>query len=160
MYEEDHHKEVTFNEEDIVVEEFAAQKPVLSSSPWEMDQYQNKFQNYDNLRKYETKRGLQSVLRLFWNRLPVHGEMPMAPFQFIPQFYHLIVVWYILWKQGGHSNLEGDLVRDLVTTANLKDAGLLAPYQSIDALTVKDAIRDLHYSDPPGVKEVIAQVTA
>uniref|UniRef100_A0A803QG31 Uncharacterized protein n=1 Tax=Cannabis sativa TaxID=3483 RepID=A0A803QG31_CANSA len=53
-----------------------ASQLVLNDSPWEMDQYVYLFINYNNLRKYETQRGLESVLALFWNKLSMLGERP------------------------------------------------------------------------------------
>uniref|UniRef100_A0A803Q9G1 Uncharacterized protein n=1 Tax=Cannabis sativa TaxID=3483 RepID=A0A803Q9G1_CANSA len=52
-------EEVELEEE--VLENKSAPKLVLNNNPWEMDQYMNKFRIYNNLRKYEILRGLESV---------------------------------------------------------------------------------------------------
>uniref|UniRef100_A0A803PTL2 Uncharacterized protein n=1 Tax=Cannabis sativa TaxID=3483 RepID=A0A803PTL2_CANSA len=62
--------------EEEIIEQESAPKLILNISPWEMDQLINKFRIYNNLRKYKTQWGLESVPELFWNRFSVHGEMP------------------------------------------------------------------------------------
>uniref|UniRef100_A0A803Q5T7 Uncharacterized protein n=1 Tax=Cannabis sativa TaxID=3483 RepID=A0A803Q5T7_CANSA len=132
----------------------------------------------------------------------------IAPYQFIPQVYCLLVGWmerhsndllcptssvqyvydirdYCFYtssfplkrvltltldfsiakletKQDFYDSLsEEELqVGELVTTKNLQEAGLVAPHQSIDSLTMKDSVRDLFHGDPSDVKEAIVVIIA
>uniref|UniRef100_A0A803NR16 Uncharacterized protein n=1 Tax=Cannabis sativa TaxID=3483 RepID=A0A803NR16_CANSA len=187
-------------EVEVLEEEVAAPKVVYNSSPWEMDQYTNKFQKYGNLWKYETKCGFQSVLGLFWIRLSVLGESPcnciddfnvwswahinmgahlplrryfanfcaivgIAPCGLVrfvqrqedgDKITHPVTTPFLEARQALYQGFPPkDLqVEKLVTTANLRQVGLLAPHQSIYVFHVKDFI----HGDSLDFKEVITEI--